>query len=397
MLSVRSPAPPSGALPTRRGGAAADPRAAPRPPRSRTRWRGSLPGSRDIGPTRGAFDPRTRPADAMRLVRSGGGHGRLLPSAGSVRIVPRPTALTQRLQRRVQDRRCEAYPKGFECPCSRRLYGPPSSSPSIRDQRAQRARLRAHRGRGGARRGRGAPRPLGVDPWVRRPLSRGIALRRHHAGDGRRGAPSRARARAPRTLLEGRVLVRTPPPSTSASSAIRARGTRVARPCFAPSRWRDASRRSCAGAGSRRSRRRWGSRSTSATARCPTPRRARASSARCSPGCARTRRRSRTPVAVPAPARRSRAHHPGARRDAAGRAPAPRAARLERAARGPGVYLFRDELAACSTSGSRWTCARARAPTSRRAQDAPGGRRTRQPSTRARRARSSARCCSSAS
>ena len=166
---------------------------------------------------------------------------------------------------------------------------------------------------------------------ARAALARDPALHRHHAGDGRRGArrPRRARPSSPRCsraacssptapAFDRRVLRQAferrgldwPDPPVLCTVALARRFAPLAR------QRRLAPLAESLGIEVE----------VDATARSPTPRRARACSARCSRGCARTRRRSATRCALLAPRRaRPRRARAGAhrRRGARPRAGAP--------------------------------------------------------------------------
>ena len=232
-------------------------------------------------------------------------------------------------------------------------------------------------------------------------VARDPALHRDHAGDGRPGAARRgraARARAADGAAGCSSRTRRVRPARAAPG-VRARRRRLAGAAGAVhGRARAALRAAaCASAGSRRSPARWASTSRSSTARCPTPRRARACSARCSGGCARTRTTIEDALAATRPARPRRVRAGGTDGGRSLRGARKRRPDVSGLPDEPGVYVFRNAQRPAAVRrqvGRR--CARARGRTSRRRRRRRTGRCRPSWSTTARRARSSARCCSSA-
>ena len=226
---------------------------------------------------------------------------------------------------------------------------PPSSSSSTpRPTGSRRRPVRDDGGRRGARRRRRAARPLLVARHANLPLGRGIqrftgitqemvddapALEAVLPSD--RGAPAGTGAGRPQRAVR--------PPR--AAPGVRADRPRVAQPSRCSARRRSRARccRSSASAGSRLGRRARDRGRGSLTGRWPTPRRARACCARCSRGCARTRRRSGTRSRCSG--RRRRRAQPLRGRQAARSARSTQPPQLDfgELPHDPGVYLFRDD------------------------------------------------------
>ena len=315
-----------------------------------------------------SYSAPSRPAQALGVV--GPRATRLVLERACDGRHGRSVLLRADCNRAVQCRPARAYNAG-DGPARRAARDRRVPRRRHRDERQGRRRVRADRGRRGARRRRRAARPLGdARRRARAAVARHPALHRHHAGDGRRGARRRARAARPGRAAarpRARRAQRVVRPARAAPG-VRARRARVARPAGAVhGRAGAAVRAARAPAQARRARRaRWASRSRSRTARSPTPRRARACSARCSRGCARTRRRSATRSSALRPdaaAQRRGPKLPRAPRDA-------RPARLRRPARhARRLHLpqRRGPAALRRQVGAR--CARARGRTSRRRAD----------------------------
>ncbi len=212
------------------------------------------------------------------------------------------------------------------------------------DQRAGRRRLRDDRGRHGARRRRRAPRPMELArARGGQPAPRDQAAHGHQPGDARRRPRARgrrpgARRAAPRPRARGAQRAVRPP---GAAPGVRSRRRRVAGSAGAVHGGARAGAAAApARAPARRARRLARDRGRDGapgTAGCGDVRAG--SSARCSRGCARTRRRWRTRSRCCGHAERA-ALGPGAREPATGLLPQLDFSELPR---DPGVYLFRDE------------------------------------------------------